>query len=119
MLYALVCTEGHMNVRDIRQECRPEKWVPLVVYRKEDKTFLPLFESPRIARRFAERNFPKKWLTGIVNLNPLDFESIAEKGIVCITLEWQKKMKNTVEFDIVVHEYDPDTEVEVEVVKSN
>jgi len=118
MLYAIVCTQGHMKLKDINDECLPQKWAPLVVFRQDGKTILSLFDSPLIAKRFAERNFPKTWLTGMVNLNPRDFEILNEKGILCTTFQFPRKLKPTDELDIIIHEFDPDTEVEVEIVKT-
>lgn len=118
MLFALVCTQGHMKFEEIQKECVPGKWAPLVVYRQDDKTILPLFESPKLARRFAERNLPKEWLTGIVNLNPPDGAILDKKGILQkLFTVFPNKLTDIVEFDIVVHEFDPDTEVEVQAVR--
>jgi hypothetical protein len=107
-----------MKLKDIKNECLTQKWVPLVVFRRGGKTILPLFESTNIARRFAERNFSKEWLTGAVNLNPQDEVILGKKGIIRMLFKFPTKLKDTVEFDIEIHEFDRNTEVEVEVMKS-
>jgi len=115
MLYAIVCTEGHMGIKDIRKECLPRKWVPLVIFRQNGKTILPVFESAIVARRFAERNLPTKWLTGSVNLDLRDEELLDGKGIQRVVLRFPQKLRDVVEFDVEVHEYDPDKELEMRV----
>jgi len=113
MLYAIVCTQGNMKLQDIRNECLAQKWVPLLVFHQDDKTILPLFESATVARRFSERNLPKKWLTGAVNLDLRDGEIIGKKDIQCVVYQFPQKLKDFVEFDVEIHEYDSDKELEV------
>ncbi|MDO8512029.1 MAG: hypothetical protein Q7S57_02050 [bacterium] len=117
MLYAIVCTQGHMNSREVENECVAQKWVPLVVFRKEGKTFMPFFKVTKFARRFAKRNLPKEWLTGAVNLGDEDRAIITGKGIICTVLDFPDKLKDVAEFDIEIHEYHPNTEVEMAIMK--
>jgi len=114
MQYALVCTQGEMTRQEILDECFREKWTPLVVYFQNGKTILPTFTRIQIARRFARKNFPEEWLTGAVNLNPQDIEIIEDKGIERVIFNYPNELKGAVEFDIIVHEFHPDTEVGVE-----
>lgn len=107
-----------MKLQDMRNECLTGKWVPLVVFRQDGKTILPVFESMAIAQRFARRNFPKKWLTGAVNLDTRDSELLAGKNIQITIFQFPRKLGDGVELDIEIHEYDPDKELEVRTVRA-
>lgn len=116
MLYALVCTEGHMRLHEVRDECVAQKWAPLVIYREEGRIKLPVFPTTQTARRFAQRNFPREWLTGALGLNRQDYDIFARKEIICTTFDFPKYMKDRVTFDIEIHEFDYETDVEVQTI---
>lgn len=82
-MYAVLCSDGMIDVTAILKECRHQKWAPIVSYRKNSApaiTIIPVFDDPNIAKNFAKRNLPKDWLRGAVFLTPKNIEWIAKKG---------------------------------------
>ena len=102
-----------MSVRDVVAECVPGKWVPLLVMRHEGKVILPLFTETSVARRFVERNVGRKWISGTVNVTLEDAKWIDDKGWAPAVYEFPRRLKEAVEFDVEILEYEDDREVVV------
>lgn len=79
---------------DIRSECQPNKWVPILVYRKQgDPTPTVLVcETEDMARRFAKRNIQKGWLLGAVYLGEEGIAYIKSRGWKMELIDWPRKM---------------------------
>lgn len=105
MIFAF-CTLGDMNYREVKKECRDNKFVPLLIYVYEGKRVLPYFSSEITCRDFCRRNLPRKWLSGAAHLEQEELEKLAADhcDIEVKMFEWPRKIKDLVEWDIIIHE---------------
>lgn len=80
-MWAVVYTDGQLNLNEIRNECVPGKWIPLFVYRMslDENPTIPVFKNGMTAKSFAKRNLPKNWTCAAVELTYRDVEWIKEK----------------------------------------
>lgn len=110
-MWAVLCTDGQMNISAFHNECVPEKWVPIFVYKinPEDNPIVPLFYDELTTRKFAKRNTPKKWMRGGVELTDQDIEWIKEKGWIIKEMNYPHKVDNFIcGFEILEFEKTPD-----------
>jgi hypothetical protein len=109
-MIAILCTDGVLKLSDIYAECKKQKWVPILVYRKknavklekkemtghiqpDDQTPIVIaFENDSIAKKFAKRNTPKGWLRGAVLLADEDVENIKAQGWKIEIFTWPRKL---------------------------
>lgn len=111
-MYAIVCTQGDMTLGEVKRECVGGKWVPVLFYYEDETPIFPVFPSQDMAKRFAQRNVPKAWLTGCVNLDEDDVNAIRGKGVV-VLMGYPKRI--VAKYSVEVIEYHPDKDVEVQV----
>ena len=47
MNYGIIFNDGNLDIKDFREECQKEKWLPLTVLRKRDEgtTHVPVFNN--------------------------------------------------------------------------
>lgn len=110
MHYCIIYAQNEMSYREILKECKNEKWVPILVTRVDEKTFVPLFTSLQTAIQFIKRNLPKGSLVGTMDITEDDARFIDEKGWEPVVYEWPKKVKDIAKFDIEVMEHQDDRE---------
>lgn len=113
MMYAIVCTQGEMSFKDVKDECVSGKWIPILVMRVDGETIIPLFESQQMAYRFRARNLPKKWICGVINVPLAEAQWLDSKGFKAVTFRYPRKLGDIVEFDIEVMECQEETELEL------
>lgn len=68
MLVAM-CTNGSLALNEVRDECRSNKWFPILTYILDGVQVVPVFSDPKVARQFIKRNLPKDWLHGAIELS--------------------------------------------------
>lgn len=101
----IVCGQNYMTRQDMRQECA-NKWMPILVMKRNDQILIPVFASSNTAMRFAKRNLPKDWLCGHAEITE-DLRKLFDmKGLLCEQLAIPRKLKDIVEFDIEILEYE-------------
>ena len=105
MIFAFT-TFGDMNVGEVREECRTNKFAPLLIYEFEGKVTLPYFTSVRVCKEFCRRNLPKKWLSGAIYCTDDDLKTLADHDMQLKEFSWPKKIKNLVSWDVHIHEFD-------------
>lgn len=93
-MIAILCTDGAMKLPDIVSECQPNKWVPILVYRKKDDPTPVVIacHNEELAKRFAQRNIRKGWLLGAVYLGEEGLAYIKERGWKIETIDWPRRM---------------------------
>lgn len=93
-MIAILCTDGVMQLPDICSECQPNKWVPVLVYRKQDDPTPTVLvcETEDMAKRFAQRNIQKGWLLGAVYLGEEGLAYIKAKGWKTERIDWPRRM---------------------------
>lgn len=82
-MYAILCTDGELNLQAVFKECRKEKWIPIFAYREEqspDVPIIPLFHRDKDSKNFAKRNLPEKWLKGAVHVTSDNIKWMEDKG---------------------------------------
>lgn len=79
MLCAIMCTQGNLSCQDIKNECRKDKWFPILTYVVNGTKNLPLFSDPNKAKKFIKRNLPKNWLQGVIQLTDEDVVQLRSK----------------------------------------
>jgi len=109
-MIALLYTDGQLNISDLKFECVPQQWVPLLIlrYRTDDQIVLPVFELTDVARAFAKRNLPKNWKHGAVHLTDCDMAIIEKKGWVLQKFYFPRKLCDSTDFvfDLEIHDFD-------------
>lgn len=93
-----------MSLDDVRKECVGGSWVPILVIEHNGEKIIPVFERTDIARRFVQRNLPRAWVCGVVDLDMDDAKRLDEMGCSCITYHYPRKLQDAVDFNIVVLE---------------
>jgi hypothetical protein len=112
MICGVLCTQGEMSLGEVLRECRNDCWVPLLVMRPDEgPPVVPVFPLEETARDFARRNLPKKWVHGAVALTDRDLEWMDSKGWDVVRYDFPRKLKDVVEFDIEILEFDEPPEV--------
>lgn len=112
-MIAILCTDGAMQLRDIHNECQPNKWVPILVYRKQDDPTPTVLvcETEDMAKRFAKRNIQKGWLLGAVYLGEEGLAYIKAKGWRTELIDWPRKMTSlpgiTLDYEVVDFQTNP------------
>lgn len=79
-MLAIICTDGQMQIADIRKECKSEKWIPIFVYKTSEETVIPVFHDNFVAKSFIKRNLPNDWVRGAIILTDEDIAWIKDKG---------------------------------------
>jgi len=102
-----------MSAQEVKAECGVEKWLPILVMRseKEPGPVVPVFDSPHVAAKFARRNLPSNWLCGIIDLRRRDAEWMDSRGWRAKKLDYPRKLKDVVDFDIEILEYELEYEM--------
>lgn len=101
--YVIICTQGLMDLTAIRRECRDQSWCPILVYNKDGNRTIPYFKNIQTANSFRKRNFPKEWIGGVVDLTPIDIQTLSNKGLNWEYLDFPKKMPLI--FEVEIHEF--------------
>lgn len=109
-LTAIINPDGALQFGDLGQ-CIRENWIPLLVYHKNDKIYVPCFEEMSIARRFCNRNFPKKWLKGSIELSIYEIDFIKENDWEIVVLDFPKLLNYKIDHKIINFKNTPDFKV--------
>ena len=115
MTYAIVSTEGQMSHFDVLREC-PQGWLPVLVFRKrgEARSVIPTFVDSAVAHRFRQRNLPKGWVCGVVELSREEIAELARRGVREWPCTYPHKVRDYSEFCVEILE--PAATVEVSVL---
>ena len=95
MNYGIIFNDGNLDIKDFREECQKEKWLPLTVLRKRDEgtTHVPVFSNSNTAHNFMKRNFDtKKYICGIMILTQEDMEQFDSKGWEVIRMKFPRRI---------------------------
>lgn len=110
--WLLFATLGEMNTSDIVKECQPGSWAPVLVFRNEQITYVPVLNTQEHAIRFAQRNLPKGQIFGMLILTPEDVIKIekefAAKGFTFVFLDHPKKLVGKADVEIYEFAGKPD-----------
>lgn len=114
-MFAVLCTEGQMQLQDVANECKKEKWVPLFVYRENGETVIPLFEKVDVVRSFIKKNFPNDWIQSAFFLNEDDLKKIKSKNWRIRKMDYPNKLKDikNIQFDIEIFYLDSEPSLKV------
>lgn len=95
LMYAILFTDGQIDMKAIRKECRPEKWVPILTYKDvKNITIVPVFYDANLAKTFIKRNFPKDWTQASVSLGENNLKWMKDKGWKLEVMTFPRLMKN-------------------------
>jgi len=80
--YVILYNDGNLSVADIKIECVSGGWIPLFILRgiSDNGVTVPMFDDPKIAKQFMNRNLLNKVDSGTVNLTDEDIGKIGEYG---------------------------------------
>lgn len=103
-----------MQLDDVANECKKEKWVPLFVYRENGKTIIPLFKDTKVLKSFLRKNFPSEWLKAAFQLNINDLEKIKNENWQIRQMTYGNKLKDipNIEFGIEILKIDEEPGLE-------
>ena len=106
-MIAIINTDGQMKISEIQKECISGKWIPLLIYKINNKKVIPVFNLTDIARNFIKRNLPKSWTHGCVFLADTDIEKIIKTGLEIQPFEFPRKINENpdIKFDFEIHEF--------------
>jgi len=106
---AILCTDGALEVNDIRHECHYNKWAPVLTYQKDSVTTVVVFNNEEVAKKFVKRNINKKWVIGVVYLGDEGVEFIKSKGWSIEIMDWPRKL-DEFRFEVIEFETSPDVQ---------
>lgn len=102
--WLVFATLGEMNLKNILDECQKGSWVPILVFRDEEKTLVPVLDTQEKAIRFAQRNLAKNQLFGTVILTEEDSKKIRQefssKGLIFEFLDHPRRMRGRADVEI-------------------
>ena len=106
-----------MNSKELKEECTAGKWLPILVMRTDEgaKPIVPMFDSTKVAAKFVKRNLPRGWLCGTVNMRLKDAQWMDDNGWKAIKFDYPRIMKDIVEFDIEIFEFETNHELVIKV----
>ena len=106
-----------MNSKELKEECTAGKWLPILVMRTDEgaKPIVPMFDSAKVAAKFVKRNLPRGWLCGTVNMRLKDAQWMDDNGWKAIKFDYPRIMKDIVEFDIEIFEFETNHELVIKV----
>ena len=106
-MIAVICTDGQMKIDEIEKECVTGKWIPLLIYKTNNKKILPVFNLEDVARSFVKRNLPKNWAHGCVFLADSDIEKILKNDWEIQPFDFPRKLNENpeIQFDFEIHEF--------------
>lgn len=108
-MYAILYTEGIIDVNEVYKECRLQKWAPILTYSQGNSIRkIPVFHDPLVAQNFAKRNIPRDWLHGSVFLTDPKIEVIRNCGFIFDLLNFPRLIKDL-----------PNMQFEVEIISLN
>lgn len=110
--WLVFATLGEMSLKNVIEECQKGAWAPVLVFRSNEKTTIPVLGTQESAIRFAQRNLPKGQLFGTVILTANDAEKIGEefsrKGFCIEFLDHPKRMRGRPDVEIYEFAVRPD-----------
>lgn len=115
MAYCLFCTQGHMTLKEFKQECLAGRWLPILVMRANNEIIVPIFDTASIAGKFVARNLPSNWECGVIAMQIRDAQMMDERGWKAIKFVFPRKLKDLVDFDIEILEFPPDHKLRIQV----
>jgi hypothetical protein len=109
MRLAVLCTDGLLNLQDIKNECKTQKWFPIFMYRDKEETFVPLFNDNQTVISFIKRSMPPNWAKGRIELTDEDINWIKNKGWKIREMTYPHKVdKFEMGFEILQLSEEPD-----------
>lgn len=108
-MYAVISTDGQLDIDQLEKECVKGKWIPLCVLKKRDsgEIFLPIFNLSDICKRFAMRNLPKDWSKGWVLLTQEDYLELDKKGWQFMLFDFPRIVNDDRDYELTfeIHEF--------------
>lgn len=96
MNLGIMWTDGAIDGEASRESCYKEGWVPLLVVRPRDNPTAPpsviLFRNAFVAEKFIQKNQPKGWLPGIIDLTDEDLARMESNGWTFTWLDHERKI---------------------------
>lgn len=89
-MWLLLWSDGALQIKDLHEQCRKEKWIPIAVYKQAGETHVIAFHHEDVAIRFVKRNFPKDWVRGGIQASDHEIEWIKEKGWKLEIFDWPR-----------------------------
>lgn len=77
-------------------ELQEQRICPLLVYTKDNKQVVPVFNSPYLAKEFAQRNTARSDSIGVMELQEDDKQSLLNSGFEFEELNWPCKREVSV-----------------------
>lgn len=93
-LFAIVYTDGEVNIHDICKECRIKKWFPILSYIENKQIIITCFRSVDTAYQFIKRNLDKEWARGTIPLTEQQQGWMADQGWKIEILDFPKLYHN-------------------------
>lgn len=104
LLYAVLYTEGEVDMQALQEECYKQRWVPVMglVPKGGGKPTMICFQDAEIGADFIAREVPKGWVAALVRLEPEDVENARKKGwnVEVVTYR-RKRVMNHPQYDVV------------------
>jgi hypothetical protein len=108
-MIAIICTDGQLNIENIKFECVKGKWAPLLTLKDKNtaEINIPVFNLEDVCFRFIVRNLPKEWKRSCVYLSDSDIAIIIKKGWKFMPLEFPNKYTESEKYEIgfEIHEF--------------
>ncbi len=95
-MWFVISAGGVLSKREFLDELRQNKICPLMVFSRDDKTFVPFFLDPYVGLEFARRNTPKTDCIGVVNLSEDEQKNLLNSGFELTQLDWPCKREVSV-----------------------
>lgn len=93
-LFAVLYTDGLVELTSIKNECKKENWAPIFVYEQGKDIIVPCFTSQEDARKFGKKNLPKEWLSGAVSLSEREYFWLKSQKYIIEVMNYPRKIKD-------------------------
>lgn len=111
--FLAVFTDGDLSLQELKKECLPQNWAPILALKTETGIAIPVFRDPDICLKFIKRNAPPKQMVGIMGMSEVDKQKFLNKGWELLWHEFPKLYKKRPGFEICVEVIETDFDLHV------
>lgn len=103
-----ISNDGAMSSKDMLKELPEFKACPIMCYEESGKNIVPIFPRQSLAVDFANRNTPKSFTIGTMEVFQSNIDQLESNGYKVIEINWPKKRTTSIVI-LYIEDIDVDT----------
>lgn len=104
MLYAILYTEGEIDMKALEEECYKERWVPLLGLEPREGNgplILLCVKDVTVGVNVIKRNMPKGWVPGLIEMPWQEIDHAKSIGWKIEVLTYPKRVMSHPDYKVV------------------